>query len=156
LYCCFKFNGIRNEYRVKCRRKWGYEKEGRQRSRYGTDVLLNLNWLFPYSRPIQNYFANLFYNCPSLLMLLVRMLHRTLCALHCYVAWQRFNAGSCHPAMRSFAVNNKKCLSILSKMSVLFCGQCECVFIIKAVPLHAIEALGGRGGIAPTHSRPRH
>jgi hypothetical protein len=26
----------------------------------------------------------------------------------------------------------------------------------KAVPLHAIEALRGRGGIAPTHSRPRH
>jgi hypothetical protein len=26
----------------------------------------------------------------------------------------------------------------------------------KAVPLQAMEALGGRGGIAPTHSRPRH
>jgi hypothetical protein len=26
----------------------------------------------------------------------------------------------------------------------------------KAVPLHAMEALGGRGNIAPTHSRPRH
>jgi hypothetical protein len=26
----------------------------------------------------------------------------------------------------------------------------------KAVPLHAMEARGGRGGIAPTHSRPRH
>jgi hypothetical protein len=26
----------------------------------------------------------------------------------------------------------------------------------KAVPLHAMEALVGRGGIAPTHSRPRH
>jgi hypothetical protein len=26
----------------------------------------------------------------------------------------------------------------------------------KPVPLHAMEALGGRGGIAPTHSRPRH
>jgi hypothetical protein len=25
----------------------------------------------------------------------------------------------------------------------------------KAVPLHAMEALGGRGSIAPTHSRPR-
>jgi hypothetical protein len=25
-----------------------------------------------------------------------------------------------------------------------------------AIPLHAMEALGGRGGIAPTHSRPRH
>jgi hypothetical protein len=25
----------------------------------------------------------------------------------------------------------------------------------KAVPLHATKALGGRGGIAPTHSRPR-
>jgi hypothetical protein len=26
----------------------------------------------------------------------------------------------------------------------------------KAVPLHAMKALGGRGYIAPTHSRPRH
>jgi hypothetical protein len=26
----------------------------------------------------------------------------------------------------------------------------------KAVPLHAMEAFGGREGIAPTHSRPRH
>jgi hypothetical protein len=26
----------------------------------------------------------------------------------------------------------------------------------KAVPLHAMEALGVRGDIAPTHSRPRH
>jgi hypothetical protein len=28
--------------------------------------------------------------------------------------------------------------------------------VIKAVPLHATEALRGRGDIAPTHSRPRH
>jgi hypothetical protein len=27
--------------------------------------------------------------------------------------------------------------------------------IAKAVPLHAMKALGGRRGIAPTHSRPR-
>jgi hypothetical protein len=26
----------------------------------------------------------------------------------------------------------------------------------KAVPLHAMKALGGRGSIAPTHSRPQH
>jgi hypothetical protein len=26
----------------------------------------------------------------------------------------------------------------------------------KAVPLHVMEALGGRGSIASTHSRPRH
>jgi hypothetical protein len=26
----------------------------------------------------------------------------------------------------------------------------------KAVPLHAMKALGGRGSIAPTHSRHRH
>jgi hypothetical protein len=26
----------------------------------------------------------------------------------------------------------------------------------KAIPLHAMEALGVRGGIAPTHSRTRH
>jgi hypothetical protein len=30
------------------------------------------------------------------------------------------------------------------------------LFLLKAVPLHAMEALGGRGGIAPTYSRPRH
>jgi hypothetical protein len=30
------------------------------------------------------------------------------------------------------------------------------LIIGKAVPLHAMEALGGRGVIAPTHSRPRH
>jgi hypothetical protein len=29
-------------------------------------------------------------------------------------------------------------------------------YIFLAVPLYAMEALGGRGGIAPTHSRPRH
>jgi hypothetical protein len=34
---------------------------------------------------------------------------------------------------------------------------CVCVHIkSKAAPLYAMEALGGRGGIAPTHSRPRH
>jgi hypothetical protein len=26
----------------------------------------------------------------------------------------------------------------------------------KAVPLHAMEVLGGRGGTAPTHSQPWH
>jgi hypothetical protein len=26
----------------------------------------------------------------------------------------------------------------------------------NAVPLHAMKALGGRGCVAPTHSRPRH
>jgi len=26
----------------------------------------------------------------------------------------------------------------------------------KAIPLHAAETLGSRGGLAPTHSRPRH
>jgi hypothetical protein len=31
-----------------------------------------------------------------------------------------------------------------------------CKSKVKHSPLHAMEALGGRGGIAPTHSRPRH
>jgi hypothetical protein len=36
--------------------------------------------------------------------------------------------------------------------------KCDVLFEVKgkAVPLHAMEALGGRGGIAPTHSGPRH
>jgi hypothetical protein len=40
-----------------------------------------------------------------------------------------------------------------------FCNICRAGIICckgKAVQLHAMEALGGRGGIAPTHSRPRH
>jgi hypothetical protein len=32
----------------------------------------------------------------------------------------------------------------------------ENINVSKAVPLQAMEALGGRGSIAPTHSRPRH
>jgi hypothetical protein len=32
----------------------------------------------------------------------------------------------------------------------------EAVNTSEAVPLHFMEALEGRGGIAPTHSRPRH
>jgi hypothetical protein len=47
---------------------------------------------------------------------------------------------------------------------ILLCSACIYIYIYiyiskvksKAVPLHAMEALGGRGGIAPTHSRPRH
>jgi hypothetical protein len=35
-------------------------------------------------------------------------------------------------------------------------GRINEVKVSKAVPLHAKEALGGRGDIAPTHSRPRH
>jgi hypothetical protein len=30
------------------------------------------------------------------------------------------------------------------------------ILVSKAVPLHAMKALGRRGGTAPTHSRPRH
>jgi hypothetical protein len=39
------------------------------------------------------------------------------------------------------------------------CRTCHTKYVSKvskAVPLHAMEALGGRGGIARTHSRPRH
>jgi hypothetical protein len=43
--------------------------------------------------------------------------------------------------------------------SYIYCIVCRLCKINekkgKAVPLHAMEALGGRGGIAPTHSRPR-
>jgi hypothetical protein len=46
----------------------------------------------------------------------------------------------------------------IKKVRGLVLSRISCIMIGKgkAVPLHAIEALGGRGGIAPTHSRPRH
>jgi hypothetical protein len=42
-----------------------------------------------------------------------------------------------------------------------YCVQFEGDFFFflanaNVVPLHVTGALGGRGGIAPTHSRPRH
>jgi hypothetical protein len=40
--------------------------------------------------------------------------------------------------------------------SVDLLGDCLVKVKSKAVPLHAMEALGRRGGIAPTHSRPRY
>jgi hypothetical protein len=46
-------------------------------------------------------------------------------------------------------INNIKC-----KLYSTFCHSKKGKS--KAVPLHAMEALVGRGGIAPTHSRPRH
>jgi hypothetical protein len=42
------------------------------------------------------------------------------------------------------------------KMYLLITLRTEYTAKAKAVPLHAMKALGGRGGIAPTHSRPRH
>jgi hypothetical protein len=37
-------------------------------------------------------------------------------------------------------------------MDILRCSPQKPGIAVKAVPLHAMEALGGRGGIAPTHS----
>jgi hypothetical protein len=35
-------------------------------------------------------------------------------------------------------------------------ASCAELFKAEAIPLHAMKALGGRGDIAPSHSRPRH
>jgi hypothetical protein len=43
-----------------------------------------------------------------------------------------------------------------TSMSTVYKSQAVIKGKGKAVPLHAMEALGGRGGIDPTHSRPRH
>jgi hypothetical protein len=49
-------------------------------------------------------------------------------------------------------------LNVFSRQSLVPCPLvlAVCHNKNKAVPLHAMEALGGRGGIAPTHSQPRH
>jgi hypothetical protein len=49
-------------------------------------------------------------------------------------------------------------LTMLYRLQILFRFECDESMIIKdevkskAVPLHAMEAHGGRGGIAPAHS----
>jgi hypothetical protein len=47
------------------------------------------------------------------------------------------------------------CISITKYVTSLF-EQALHLNKAKSVPPHAMKALGGRGGIAPTHSRPRH
>jgi hypothetical protein len=42
-----------------------------------------------------------------------------------------------------------------TRMNVLN-GPTSLILKGKVIPLHAIKAPGGRGGIAPTHSQPRH
>jgi hypothetical protein len=59
-----------------------------------------------------------------------------------------------------FCVIQSRCNTLISVKQFLVNKHIHCLIICykkgKAVPLHAMEALGGRGGIAPTHSRPRH
>jgi hypothetical protein len=43
-------------------------------------------------------------------------------------------------------------LRVLAPLTLLLSSMVKS----KAVPLHAVETLGWRGGIAPNHSRPRH
>jgi hypothetical protein len=51
----------------------------------------------------------------------------------------------------------KFCRNILFPPCVLYALPISPFFgLCKAIPLHAMEALEGKGGIAPTHSRPRH
>jgi hypothetical protein len=83
-------------------------------------------------------------------------------------------------SVNHFGVTRNKCESVfrtgelVQRAACLIFMQADClernsmVFVTSscrrkaytyrfiAVPLHAMEALGGRGGIAPTHSRPRH
>jgi hypothetical protein len=50
----------------------------------------------------------------------------------------------------------KELLSASKPVSMLVLIRILVLLKAKAVPLHAMKALGGRGGIASTHSRPRH
>jgi hypothetical protein len=50
---------------------------------------------------------------------------------------------------------NEGCLFVEHQVAYSYMSK-ERIKKSKAVPLHAMEALEGRGGIAPTHSRPRH
>jgi hypothetical protein len=48
------------------------------------------------------------------------------------------------------------CVFTMLQLMILYKGKANKRAKHRAVPLHVMEALGGRGGIAPTHSRPRH
>jgi hypothetical protein len=70
--------------------------------------------------------------------------------------------GLCHCFLLSFECdlfsNNKSSDGYDVRTALTFVTEkkrCQ-LLKAKAVPLHATKALGGRGGIAPTRSRPRH
>jgi hypothetical protein len=65
---------------------------------------------------------------------MIEAVHTSETSVHLYETIRRYIPRDCH--LHSPAVKSKK--------------------KSKAVPLYVMEALGGRGDIAPTHSRPRH
>jgi hypothetical protein len=70
------------------------------------------------------------------------------CFEQVYEQWQKYVAAG--TASKGFLVPLE-----------LRCGFCPGILLklpckVKGVPLHAMEALGVRGGIAPTHSQPWH
>jgi hypothetical protein len=72
--------------------------------------------------------------------------HYSTVAVHTHITCEMNNrpVGGCSSETSSHAIGMKSNMVLNLRYQV------------KAVPLHAMEALGGRGGIAPTHSRPRH
>jgi hypothetical protein len=78
------------------------------------------------------------------------------------VLWDYFTklSNSLGCAVPSAETNDSRSMNNVISMRNLeiWCGDTTSKNIKakKAVPLHAMEVLGGTGGIAPTHSRPRH
>jgi hypothetical protein len=50
----------------------------------------------------------------------------------------------------------KRFVILYLKQYVLWVNTAWKIKLTKVVPLYAMKALGGRGSIAPAHSRPRH
>jgi hypothetical protein len=79
-----------------------------------------------------------------------------------YHFFKSFKAGACLSILKSSSYDYLKENKIYDQCMVNDSKGKKLLFILarnhegKAVPLHAMEALGGRGHIALTHSRPRH
>jgi hypothetical protein len=78
-----------------------------------------------------------------------------------YEIWRIFLSYFRSPASLKENANNVKNLSVIvkaanNKKTLPVIYDSLKVKNAKAVPQDATKALGGRGGIAPTHSRPRH
>jgi hypothetical protein len=50
----------------------------------------------------------------------------------------------------------RACMRMSERYLIMFETDLLIIAKAKAVPLHTMNVLGVRGGIAPTHSRPRH
>jgi hypothetical protein len=111
-------------------------------------------WLTVYCKSIEQLCGDAYptyhvLHLPFPLMTETNPFSETLCYFQNTRRWTRYSKWAIHVAKHHSQNPSKLMFQNIALMGHLMVKA-------KAVPLHAMKALGGRGYIAPTRTRPRH